>query len=86
MWERKDPKITEDEKVILRNLPKKYEWIARDKCGTICAFIDKPHKNGLGWSGNFFSVLALFEHLFRFIQWEDEEPYSIKELLEGEKK
>ena len=88
LWERKEkpqPKLTEDEKVILRNLPKKYEWIARDKCGTICTFIDKPHKNGVGWSGNFFGVLVLFEHLFQFIQWEDEEPYSIEELLGEEK-
>ena len=86
LWERKEkPKPTEDEKVILRNLPKEYKWIARDKCGTICAFIHKPHKNGLGWSGNFFDALVLFEHLFQFIQWEDEEPYLIEELLGKEK-
>ena len=86
LWERKEepkpkPKLAEDEKVILKNFPKKYKWIARDKCGTICAFIDKPHKNRLGWSGNFFDVLVFFEHLFKFIKWEDKEPYSIEELL-----
>ena len=85
LWERKEkPKLTEDEKAILRNLPKDYKWIARDKCGTICAFIDKPHKTGLGWSGNFFGALVLFEHLFQFIKWEDDEPYLIEELLEVE--
>ena len=84
LWERKEAKPTEDEKVILRNLPRYYKWIVRDKCGTICAFINKPHKNGLGWSGNFFDALVLFEHLFQFIKWEDEEPYSIEELLKGE--
>ena len=86
LWERKEAKPTEDEKVILRNLPKKYKWIVRVKCGTICAFIDKPHKNGLGWSGNFFDALVLFEHLFQFIKWEDDEPYSIEDLLKGEEK
>ena len=85
IWERKEAKPTEDEKVILRNLPKKYKWIARDKCGTIWAFIDKPHKSGLGWCGNFFGALVLFEHLFQFIKWEDEEPYLIEELLGKEK-
>ena len=85
LWERKEKKlvISEDEKAILRNVPKHYNWIARDKCGTICVFIDKPHKSGLGWGGNFFEVLVLFGHLFQFIQWEDEEPYLIEELLKG---
>ena len=90
IWERKEPKekpkLTEDEKVILRNIDKDYKYIARDKCGTICVFIDKPHKSGLGWGGNFFEVLVLFSHLFQFIKWEDEEPYSIEELLKGEEK
>ena len=87
LWERKEkPQLNEDEKAILRNVPKHYKWIARDKCGTICVFIDKPHKSGLGWGGNFFEVLVLFSHLFQFIKWEDEEPYSIEELLKGEEK
>lgn len=84
LWERKEkPQLNEDEKAILRNVPKHYKWIARDKCGTICVFIDKPHKSGLGWGGNFFEVLVLFSHLFQFIKWEDDEPYSIEELLKG---
>ena len=86
LWERKEaPKLTEDEKAILRNVPKYYKWIVRDKCGTIRVFINKPHKSGLGWGGNFFEVLVLFDHLFQFIKWEDEEPYSIEDLLGEEK-
>lgn len=85
LWERKEkPKLTEDEKAILRNVPQYYKWIARDKCGNICVFIYKPPKSGLGWGGNFFEVLVLFGHLFQFIKWEDEEPYSIEDLLKGE--
>ena len=86
LWERKEaPKLTEDEKTILRNVPQYYKWIARDKCGTICVFIYKPPKSGLGWGGHFFETLVLFDHLFQFIKWEDEEPYSIEELLGEEK-
>lgn len=88
LWERKEPKekpkLTEDEKAILRNLPKEYKWIAKDNNGPICVFIDKPEKIGYVWSSEFFEVLSLFQHLFQFIKWEDDEPYSIEELLKGE--
>ena len=84
LWERKEtPQLTEDEKVILRNLPKDYKWITRDKNGTICVFNGKPYKHRFVWDGQFMGVLALFQHLFNFIKWEDEEPYSIEDLLEG---
>ena len=88
LWERKEtPKLTEDEKVILRNLPKDYKWITRDKNGWIYLFTHKPIKiikNTLSeWDGLGFTKL-IFPHLFQFIKWEDEEPYSIEELLEGE--
>ncbi len=86
LWERKEkPQLTEDEKVILRNLPKEYKWITRDKNGTICVFNGKPYKHRFVWDGQFMGVLALFQHLFQFIQWEDEEPYFIEELLGEEK-
>ena len=85
LWERKDPKITEDEKVILRNLPEKYKWIARDKDGLIFLYAKKPSKCEYSWGGCKYILLPL-EHLFQFIQWEDDEPYLIEELLEGEKK
>ena len=85
LWERKDPKITEDEKVILRNLPEKYKWIARDKNGLIFLYAKKPSKCEYSWGGCKYMLLPL-EHLFQFIQWEDNEPYSIKELLKGEEK
>ena len=84
LWERKDPKITEDEKVILRNLPEKYKWIARDKNGLIFLYAKKPSKCEYSWGGCKYMLLPL-EHLFQFIQWEDNEPYSIKELLKEEK-
>ena len=84
LWERKDePKLTEDEKAILRNLPQYYKWIARDGNGVVCLYPDKPHKSKTIWDS--YGALFPFHHLFQFIKWEDEEPYSIEELLGEEK-
>ena len=86
LWERKEkPKPTYDEKIILRNLPEKYKWIARDKDGLIFLYAKKPSKCEYSWGGCKYILLPL-EHLFQFIQWEDEEPYSIEDLLKGEEK
>ena len=37
--------LTEDEKVILKNLSKRYEWIARNKGGRMCLYFRKPQKS-----------------------------------------
>ena len=84
LWERKDPKITEDEKTILRNLPKEYKWIARDLSGMVYIFIERPEKGQAIWYGCGQPMIP-FYHLFQFIKWEDEEPYSIEDLLGEEK-
>ena len=88
LWERKEkpqPKLTEDEKTMLRNLPKEYKWIARDLSGMVYIFIERPEKGQTIWYGCGLPMIP-FYHLFQFIQWEDEDPYSIEELLEGEEK
>ena len=88
IWERDDePKITEDERAILRNLPKKWKYIARDEDSSLWLFDDyKPYKAKTSpkWLGNIGEPLNLFRHLFQFIKWEDEEPYLISDLLEEE--
>lgn len=86
LWERKEkPKLTEDEKVILRSLPKEHKWIARDENGRLYIYASKPLKGITMWASDGLPMIP-FNHLFQFIQWEDEEPYSIEELLEGEEK
>ena len=86
LWERKEtPKLTEDEKVILRSLPKDYKWIARDLSGMVYIFIERPEKGQAIWYGCGQPMIP-FYHLFQFIEWEDEKPYLIEELLEGEEK
>ena len=87
LWERKEKKlvVSEDEKAILRNVPKHYEWIARDIDGHLYIYASKPKKGLTIWVDTGLPMVS-FDHLFRFIKWEDEEPYSIKELLKGEEK
>ena len=88
LWERKEkpkPLLNEDEKVILRNLPKRYKWIARDKSDWIFIYENEPIKCcRTSWGGCMYTTLP-FKHLFQFIKWEDEEPYSIEKLLGEEK-
>ena len=77
--------FTDDEKVILRNLPEKYKWIARDKIGNLTIYCDKkPHKNDIyeNWvnSSDRYSAF-LFNHLFQSIKWTDEEPCEFRKYL-----
>lgn len=82
VWKREELIITEDEKTILRNLPGKYEWIARDKNGRLCVYPGKPSKAVTCWGcalGHRF--FDLFNHLFKMVKWEDDEPWKIEDLL-----
>ena len=76
--------ISTDEKAILRNLPEEYKYIARDSDASIFIYKAKPAKKESGWIDTITSSAAslnLYAHLFQFIEWEDDEPYSIEELL-----
>ena len=92
LWERKDkPSLTEDEINLLRMVQRhgsKYEWIARDKSRKLFLYHKKPIKVITAWSDQqsgdlIYSYLGPFDDMFKFIKWEDEEPYSISELLKG---
>lgn len=87
------PTLTESEEVILKNIPNIYKWIARDVIGRLFVYTVKPEKGNVVWynptaehsdsvnSNKPFEEVALFNHLFTFITWEDEEPYSINKLI-----
>ena len=90
LWERKEKSkivLTDDEKAILKNLSKEYKYIARDENGGLYIFTVKPKKNPYGiqkWNTEFvkeYEIFTFYNHLFKFVKWEDEEPYSIEELL-----
>lgn len=87
LWERKEIKLTDDERAILRNLPNEYKYIARDSRGELYLYGNmKPQKNisDVWVSGGYSKKFDLFKHLFQFITWEDEEPYLISDLLREE--
>lgn len=75
------PTLTDDEKVILRNLDDEYNYIMRDE--KLWVSKSKPDKGSSCWASVCKSIyLDAFPNLFKFITWEDEEPYNIKELLD----
>lgn len=82
--EYKEPiRLTHDEYVILKNLPSWCKWIAKDKYTMISTvFEEKPSKFDYIWGCNEMSQkLSLFDNLFQFVKWEDEEPYEIAKLI-----
>ena len=76
-------KLTDDEKAILRNIEPKFKFIARDEDGELYVYRKKTTKKGDIWTDHCGNAnFRAFNHLFQFVKWEDEEPWSIKELLE----
>lgn len=75
-------KLSDAERVILENLDKSYEWIAKDEDGNLYIYELKPYKGSGDWCDlKNEQELSAFNHLFQFIKWEDEAPYNIEELL-----
>lgn len=75
--------LLESEKNIFVNLNKKYKWIARDKNGDLNLYETKPTKSiGTGyWASDNDHIFNFFENMFKWISWEDAEPYRISKLL-----
>ena len=84
----KKKEFTDNELFILKNIDKKYKWIAKDKNGLICTFVSKPIKTERfwrdGWSNGetYASLEAIKNSLFTEIKWEDEEPVYIDDYVD----
>ena len=81
----KKKEFTDDELCILRNIDKKYKWIAKDESGSLCIFDKKPKKSEEMWDNvthSDFIELNCYNSLFNSIQWEDEEPIRIDDYVE----
>ena len=81
--------LSEAERIILENIDKEYKWIARDKNNYLFVFENKPtkDKDKSSWQSNgldLYEDIFVFNHLFQFITWNDEQPYNIEELLKNE--
>ena len=57
-----------------------YNFIARDKINVLYGFEKRPKKRDLMW-GSGGDCVRMFESIFKFVQWENEEPYSINSIL-----
>ena len=87
----KKKQFTNDELCILRNIDKKYKWIARDKVckdeyddyGNLNIYLGKPNnKSTVSWlPSDIYCEFHGYNHLFQSIQWEDEEPVYIDDYV-----
>ncbi|MCI7393981.1 MAG: hypothetical protein MSS25_03255 [Erysipelatoclostridium ramosum] len=57
-----------------------YNFIARDINNRLYGFEKRPEKRNSMW-GSCGDYVGMFESMFKFVKWEDEEPYSIDEIL-----
>ena len=87
----KKKEFTDEELCILRNIDKKYKWIARDKVdrdeydnyGNLNIYLGKPNKSTVSWlPSDEYCEFHAYNHLFQSIKWEDEEPVYIDDYVE----
>ena len=83
----KEPvKLTRFEHDVLKYLIEKtqYRFIVREKSDNIYIYKRKPKKGIGAWDSSTGMLnLNVFINLFPFIKWEDEEPTSIKDVLDN---
>lgn len=88
IWERQEVELTEDEVIVLKALKiiagNKNDYLARDENNDLYAYQNEPEKQYTTWGDpKYAEGIYLNKNLFQFIMWEDEEPYSIDELLKN---
>ena len=57
-----------------------YNFITRDKDNRLYGTSEKPKKYNTTWAGS-GAYIGMFESIFKFVKWKDEEPYNIDDLL-----
>lgn len=80
--EYKEPiKLTQFEYEYLKVAKKEgFNFIARDKSNRLYGFEKQPTKGNAMW-GSRGDYVGMFKSIFKFVKWEDEEPYSINSIL-----
>lgn len=78
------PKLTAREYNILKVIGEGY--LTKDQDGKIFVNVSKPKKYSAAWISSKKRMTAMFwpKELFNFIKWEDDEPYSVEEMLTWE--
>jgi len=87
--EHKEPvKLTRLEFELLTYFSKEYSYIARDEDDSLIVYIKKPIKRSRFWNNTGacdYDSISIFNKCFRFIKWEDKEPYKIQDILDNYK-
>lgn len=87
------PKLTKQERKFCEMMEGKDCWFARDLNEELCLFVNKPRRGDeedMWWANTTgIAIMAgddfiVFEIEMSFIKWEDEEPWSVAELLKLE--
>lgn len=75
----------EERKILEGRYLEGYRFIARDENGDLFGFKKEPEKeNTIWWGGVLFCYLDFDLSFLELIKWEDDEPYEIEKLLEGD--
>lgn len=77
--------LSDDELTILKNINKRYKFIARDDNGELYAYTSEPVRSCTNWGirhGNQYTSLTAFNHLFKMVKHTDEKATSIYSLVE----
>ena len=88
----KKKQFSQDELCVLKNIDKKYKWIARDKVdrdeydnyGNLNIYLGKPNnKSTVSWlPSDEYCEFHAYNHLFQSIKWDDEEPVYIDDYVD----
>lgn len=57
-----------------------FNFIVRDKNDNLYLYSSKPWKSSFRWLSE-GRTMCVFDEMFKFVKWEDEEPYSIDKIL-----
>lgn len=77
--------LSDDELTILKNIDKRYSFIARDDDGKLYAYMSEPVRSCTDWGvkqGNQYASLTVFSHLFKMVKNTDNKATSIYSLVE----
>ena len=77
--------LSDDELTILKNIDKKYKFIARDDDGRLFIYMKEPVRKFSDWelsNENQYTSLDVFSHLFKMVKDTDEKATSIYSLVE----
>lgn len=88
-WSKEHPikkyKISRLEYDILKHLSDNTAlmYITRNVYGNVYLFNEEPRKSSGNWYGNGARSMSVLDELFQFVKCEDEEPTSIKDVLDN---